>query len=147
MSTIYKVTALQGGFEVVVEVAGAYTKPQRNDFTSPSTSRFDRVFVPREQLGEMSRAEIVAAVRDVLSEARTVSRQRGVDIDAESVDRKEVWLAKIRQAVSDWRDVRDVRIEGEARSAPPAVIADVQAAEDALWDKVAGLVQQWRNAS
>lgn len=101
-----------------------------------------RLLLPFEAI-EWSTEEVVDWLRTNLRR----KRQRVADLDAVDVDVKAVWLGKIRMAVSDWRDIREVKAEAEVRSAPQAVIDDLQAAEDSRWTNIVDLVQSWRAAT
>ena len=125
-----------GGYWVVVEVENAYTD---------GTSRFDRVFVPAEDLRGKTPEERRQAIRDALDDD-PLAGIAGEDATAEPTQTKALLERRMEALYADWQRWKTTRLEAQARSLAQAVITALTNREDAAWTRYVAAIQAWRQA-
>jgi len=125
-----------GGFWVTIEVENAYTD---------GTSRFDRVFVPIEDLRGKTAEERRQAIRDALDDD-PLAGIAGEGADSAPMQTKAIMERRMEALYADWQRWRNTRIEAQARSLAAAAITALTNREDAAWAKYVVAIQAWRQA-
>lgn len=132
---IRKAENAPGGFVVTVEVTEAYTD---------GSSRFDEVFVPRDELRGKSAAERLQAIKDAIDDD-PVGDLTGQAVSAPSAT-KEIIEARMVAKYEEWQRWKTTRLEAQARSLAAAIVNALTAKEDAVWATYLALLQAWRAA-
>ena len=125
-----------GGFWVTIEVDNAYTD---------GTSRFDRVFVPAEELRGKTPEERRQAIRDAMDDD-PLAGIAGEDADSAPTQTKAVLERRMEALYADWQRWKTTRVEAQARSLAQAVITALTNREDAAWTRYVAAIQAWRQA-
>ncbi len=125
-----------GGFWVTIEVENAYTD---------GSSRFDRVFVPLEDLRGKTAEERRQAILDALADD-PLAGISGEDATAAPTQTKAILERRMEALYADWQRWRNTRIEAQARSLAAAAITALTNREDAAWARYVVAIQAWRNA-
>ncbi len=124
-----------GGFMVTVEVPGAYTD---------GSSRLDRVFVHADAVRGRTVEQVRQAVKDALDDD-PLGAILGEDVVVPT-QTKTVVEDQMVLLYGAWRRWQATRVEAQARGLAGAVIAALQAKEDAAWFAYGSAITEWRKA-
>ena len=125
-----------GGFWVTIEAEDAYTD---------GSSRFDRVFVPIEDLRGKTAEERRQAIRDALDDD-PLAGIAGEDADSSPTQTKAILERRMEALFADWPRRKTTRTEAQARSVAAAAITALTNREDAAWARYVVAIQAWRAA-
>lgn len=123
------------GWAIVVEVTNAYTD---------GASRFDRVYLTRDELRGRTEAERRQAILDALDDD-PLEGVRDQPATAPTVT-KEILETRMESLYADWQRWKTTRVEAQARSLAAAVITALTNRENNAWDAYVSTIQQWRSA-
>lgn len=124
-----------GGYWIEVEVPQAYTN---------GDSRFDRVFVARDELRGRTPEERRQAILDALDDD-PLAGIAGQEVVAPP-ETKAIFERRMESLYADWQRWKNTRIEAAARSLPAGAVAATTNREDAAWAAYAAALLRWRAA-
>jgi len=124
-----------GGWMVSVEVPNAYTD---------GTSRFERVFVSRDDVPGNTADELLDAAHDALTND-PAAQAIGQDV-TNTTATKVVWEARITKLYTRWQQWKTIRLEAQARSLPAAAVTALTNRENAAWSALLDALTAWRAA-
>lgn len=119
---------------VAIEVTGAYTD---------GSSRFDRVFVAREDLRGRTPEERRQSILDALDDD-PLAGIAGQEVVAPT-ETKAILERRMESLFAVWRRWKETRLEAQARSLPAGVVTALTNREDAAWAAYAAAILQWRS--
>jgi hypothetical protein len=125
-----------GGFAVTVEVTDAYTD---------GSSRFDTVYLTRDEVRGKSSHERRQAVFDALND----DPLEGIHdaLVTQPAQTKDILEARAVALYDTWLRWKTTRVEAESRGVAAGVITSLTNRENATWDNYAEALLAWRAAS
>lgn len=136
MTRIIRSAEPQGaGYIVTVEVTDAYTD---------GTSRFDRVYVARDEMRGRTPAERRQAVLEAIDDD-PVADIVGDEVVAPTVTR-DILERRMEATYADWQRWKTTREEAQVRALAANVINAITARESAAWAEYLDILQMWRKA-
>lgn len=123
-----------GCFRITVEVTDAYTD---------GSSRFDQVYVARDELRGKTRAERLQAVFDAVDD--DPMGDLAGEIVSAPVATKEILERRAEAKYADWQRWKVTREEAEKRALAKPVVAALTAREDAAWTAYLADLNDWRS--
>ena len=124
-----------GGAFIDVEVTNAYTDGR---------SRFDRVWVSRDELRGKTPSERAQAIFDALDDD-LLEGVRDQPASAPAVT-KDILETRMQALYADWKRWKDTRQEAQTRALPAAAVNALTNREDAAWGRYVTAIQAWRSA-
>jgi len=125
-----------GGWMVDLEIPNAFTD---------GTSRFERVFVSRDDVPGNTADELLDAAHDALAND-PAAQAIGQDVTA-AQSTKAVWEARITPRYARWQMWKTIRVEAQARSLPAAAVTALTNRENAAWTALLDALTAWRQAT
>lgn len=124
-----------GGHWVTIEVTNAYTD---------GTSRYDRVFVSRDELRGKTADERRQAILDALND----DPLEGISGEtvAAPTQTKAILEARMVALYADWQRWKTTRVEAQDRENAAAVVTALTNRENAAWTRYVAAIQEWRSA-
>ena len=122
-----------GGWMVDLEIPNAYTD---------GTSRFERVFVSRDDVPGNTADELLDAAHDALTND-PAAQAIGQDVTAAQAT-KAGWEARITKLFARWQMWKAIRVEAQARSLPAAAVTALTNRENAAWTALLDALTEWR---
>ena len=126
---------VSGGWLIDIEVQNAFTD---------GTSRFERVFVSRDDVPGNTADELLDAAHDALTND-PAAQAIGQDVTAAQAT-KAVWEARITKLFARWQMWKTIRVEAQARSLPAAAVTALTNRENAAWTALLDALTAWRAA-
>ena len=121
-----------GGWMVDLEIPGAFTD---------GTSRFERVFVSRDDVPGNTADELLDAAHDALTND-PAAQAIGQDV-TNATATKTVWEARITKLYARWQMWKAIRVEAQARSLPAAAVTALTNRENAAWTALLDALTEW----
>ena len=122
-----------GGWMVDLEIPNAYTD---------GTSRFERVFVSRDNVPGNTADELLDAAHDALTND-PAGQAIGQDVTAAQAT-KAVWEARIGPRYARWQMWKTIRVEAQARALPAPAVTALTNRENAAWTALLDALTEWR---
>jgi len=133
MSRITGYERAPGGWFVNLEIPNAYTD---------GTSRFERVFVARDDVPGNTADELLDAAHDALTND-PAAQAIGQDVTGATAT-KAVWEARLTKLYTRWQQWKAIRVEAQARSLPAAAVTALTNRENAAWSALLDALTEWR---
>ena len=124
-----------GGWWVTVEVPSAYTD---------GTSRFDKVFVPRDAVTGKTPEQVRQAVKDAVDDD-PLAPLLGATVTTPT-QTKPVFEDRMVAQYERWRRWQQTRVEAQSRALAAGVITALTNQENAAWSDYATAINSWRLA-
>ena len=121
-----------GGWMVDLEIPNAFTD---------GTSRFERVFVSRDDVPGNTADELLDAAHDALTND-PAAQAIGQDV-TNATATKTVWEARITKLYARWQMWKAIRVEAQARSLPAAAVTALTNRENAAWTALLDALTEW----